>query len=451
MILFCLTVATEAAEDKEPVFLENPAMKVLHQQKKVYYMKQGIKAHKVIIQQTSTKKRNLLAQLEDINRRLKEQHDTIQELNKTIKGQEKLILQKENDIEKIQGEKEALRGHMLQRLSAYYRMGEIGMLNVMFSNANLGDFLNFNEYFHYIVRHDQQVIVDYRDKIVELSDARARLSEGRERLLASITQVKEQEGLLLSTKRDRNKLLTEVQNEKALYLQALVEIEDAANQLTATIENLKKEAQQEKEAKIAAAQEADAKLAAEKKAAAGKVPVLDDKAKKPVLQAKESIKIKPDSTPTVKYSLGGFPAQKGRLDPPAQGTVITYFGKNTRGKFGVTTFENGIDIKIPAGTKIKAIYPGIVVYAGVLRGYGKLMIIDHGDQYYSLISRVAELNKKEKDTVDKGEIIAIMSDESGLLNEGLHFEIRHGAKPINPLQWLNSAKLKLNGTRHNNS
>ena len=141
---------------------------------------------------------------------------------------------------------------------------------------------------------------------------------------------------------------------------------------------------------------------------------------------------------------------RGRLTPPVRGSVTTYFGKNSKGKFGITTYADGIDIKALSGTEIYAIFKGKVVYAGQLKGYGNLIIIDHGEQYYSLISRAAELYKKEGDIVTTGEVIGVMGDHGGLLGEGLHFEIRYGTEPENPLKWVNKRLLKINSTHARN-
>jgi septal ring factor EnvC (AmiA/AmiB activator) len=138
---------------------------------------------------------------------------------------------------------------------------------------------------------------------------------------------------------------------------------------------------------------------------------------------------------------------KGRLSPPVRGSITTYFGKYKQGKVGITTYADGIDIKTVAGSEIKAVYSGKVVYAGQLKGYGNLIIIDHDHQYYSLISRAAELYKKEADIVSTGEVIGIMTESGGLLGEGLHFEIRHGTNPQNPLNWLNKRLLKVSSSR----
>ena len=134
--------------------------------------------------------------------------------------------------------------------------------------------------------------------------------------------------------------------------------------------------------------------------------------------------------------LEGFPAMKGHLAPPVSGSVISRFGQKVEGKFGSATTENGIDIKVKNGEKIKAVYDGRIIHSGYLRGYGNLMIIDHGQQYFSLVSRAADFYKEEGSKVSTGEIIGITGEGDPLYGEGVHFEIRKGSVPEDPLLWL---------------
>ena len=195
-----------------------------------------------------------------------------------------------------------------------------------------------------------------------------------------------------------------MRTEKRLYQSALEEIQEAAERLNATIARLKKEALQERQ------QEAieEKKPAVEKK----KVPVYLP-----------------------------FEQQKGKLIPPLNGTVTKLFGKSATEKFGLTLQDNGITIVAKPGTAIKAIYHGSVVYVGELKGYGNLLIINHDQQYYSLVARADQYYKKKGDTVMTGEVIGISGESTGLLEDGLHFEIRHGTKPLNPLDWLRPGSL----------
>ncbi len=138
-----------------------------------------------------------------------------------------------------------------------------------------------------------------------------------------------------------------------------------------------------------------------------------------------------------------FASQKGKLPPPVEGTVTKAFGKSTTKKFGLTLQTNGITIAAPPGSAIKAIYYGRVVYVGELKGYGDILILDHGQQYYSLVARAEKYFKRKGDRVMPGEVIGVVGDETGLLENGLHFEIRKGTKPLDPLEWLRPGSLKI--------
>ncbi|MFA6500141.1 MAG: peptidoglycan DD-metalloendopeptidase family protein, partial [Desulfurivibrionaceae bacterium] len=256
----------------------------------------------------------------------------------------------------------------------------------------------------------QDVIGQYREKVETLEKTQISLHQEKQALVETIAKVKGQEEELASTREERMRLLQKVKTEKKLYQMALTELEGAADRLTNTLEQLKTEAAKARQ--------------------------------------KETRQKEPRSATTQKSRPAnlGFATQKGRLAPPAPGTVTTLFGKSVQEKFGITTFANGIDIKTAPGTEITAIYEGKVIYAKFLRGYGNLLIIDHGQQYLSLVSRAAKFFKEEGDTVARGEVVGIMSDQEGLLGEGLHFEIRHGTTPENPLQWVNNAKLTIKAT-----
>ncbi|MBU0729258.1 MAG: peptidoglycan DD-metalloendopeptidase family protein [Proteobacteria bacterium] len=391
-----------------PETIENLEVEILNQQKKVYRLNKGIQDHKSRIRDSRSEEINFLTELERLDANLKEEREKLAKYKKELDEQEKLIKIKQEELVEILTEKETIQTHVEKRLTAYYQLGSIGVMNVVFSSAKLPDLLTFNEYFRHLMLYDQEVIASYREKIKSLSETRDTLQEGIKQLMAVIKQIKQQEMQLAETRQERMVLLTRINTEKKLYQQALLEMEEASVNLTSTIDNLKKQASTEKQ----------------------KLQTLSELPKK--------------RPPGPSH---GFGAQKGRLDPPIPGTVTTYFGRNKKGKFGITTYANGIDIKSEAGNEITSIYSGKVVYAGHLRGYGNLMIIDHGQQYYSLTSRAAQFFKKENEHVATGEVIGIMGDQGGLLGEGLHFEIRHGSKPENPLHWVNNAKLKIKATR----
>ena len=402
----CLGQRLCLAADPPPV-----DAKIAEEQKKIQRLKKGIEDQKTRVQTTKKQESSLLTELERLNGHIQSEGDKLSRLKKDLSKHEELMAAKQDEAAQAKEAKEQAKRHVKKRLNAFYRMGDIGVMNVVFSASELPDLLAFREYFDALLKRDQDVIREYRQKVETLEKTQISLHQEKQALVETITKVKGQEEQLASTREERMRLLQKVKTEKKLYQMALEELEGAADRLTNTLEQLKTEAAKARQKEVR------------------------PKETRPTATTQKS---RPDNL--------GFAAQKGRLAPPAPGTVTTLFGKSVQEKFGIATFANGIDIKTAPGTEITAIYDGKVIYAKFLRGYGNLLIIDHGQQYLSLVSRAAKFYKDEGDTVTRGEVVGIMSDQEGLLGEGLHFEIRHGTTPENPLQWVNNAKLTIKAT-----
>lgn len=131
-----------------------------------------------------------------------------------------------------------------------------------------------------------------------------------------------------------------------------------------------------------------------------------------------------------------FARQKGRLSYPVKGKIISKFGTKRKGDYNAFTFQSGIDIKAERGTPVKNVFSGEVMFSQWLKGYGNLMIINHGNNYYTLYAHVEELYKKKGERVDTGEIIGTAGDTGSIKGPCLHFEVRHHGKPVDPLKWL---------------
>lgn len=123
---------------------------------------------------------------------------------------------------------------------------------------------------------------------------------------------------------------------------------------------------------------------------------------------------------------------QGRLPLPVVGKVVSSFGRQLDQQSGLYVFKKGIEIEASPRQAVKSVSPGKVVYSGELTGYGRVTIIDHGRQVYSLCARLSELQKKTGDYVALGDVIG-ESDASG---KPVYFEIRSRNVAVNPLQWV---------------
>ena len=365
-------------------------------------LQEGIIDHKIKILGSKKKEKTLLGELEKIEKELQDQKKLLASLRIKSEKQELLLADKQEYLRKVLTEKRAHQVYVKNRLAAYYRMGSAGLMNVLFSSESLPDLIEFKEYFSIMVQHDHAIIQQYLTQIRESNRAREEHAREKLRLMKLADELGEKEILLNNLRQEKNMLLKQVNTEQHLYEQAVTEIEDAVADLAATLQKIQ---------------------------TAAKVQPVET-------QYPSLIETEKKKLPQTDVTQEGFSGQKGSLDPPVMGTVITFFNQNIKGKFETSTISTGIDIRVKTGMNISAVFDGKVIHSGYLRGYGNLMIIDHGQQYFSLVSRAADFYKTEGTRVEKGEIIGLTGDGDPLYGEGVHFEIRKGSKPEDPLLWL---------------
>jgi len=141
---------------------------------------------------------------------------------------------------------------------------------------------------------------------------------------------------------------------------------------------------------------------------------------------------KNEALPSVTFDGDSFESLKGRLHLPVRGNIANRFGA-AREDNGISW--KGLFIKASEGEEVKAVATGHVVFADWLRGFGNLLIVDHGGGYMSLYGNNQTLLKKTGDDVKAGDAIAAVGNSGGNPESGLYFELRHQSKPFDPLAW----------------
>ncbi|MBW2470705.1 MAG: peptidoglycan DD-metalloendopeptidase family protein [Deltaproteobacteria bacterium] len=387
---------------------------IIEKNTRIRKLQEGIIDHKIKILGSRKKEKTLLGELEKIENELQVQKNMLITLRQESERQELLLSDKQEYLSQVLAAKRKHQVIVKKRLAAYYRMGSVGLMNVVFSTESLPELLDFKEYFNRMVQHDHAIIQKYLSELKESNRAREEHAREKLRLMKLADDVREKEEQLTRIRQEKNLLLKRVNTEQQLYEQAVSEIEEAVADLAVTLQKIQTAAQsQTVSAKSAGKTETD----------------------------KNSLTTEPSTAQE------GFVAQKGLLNPPVMGTVISLFGQQMKGKFDSATIINGIDIRVSKDVEIKAVFEGRIIHAGYLRGYGNLMIIDHGEQYFSLISRAADFYKKEGSRVLTGEVIGLTGEGDPLYGEGLHFEIRRGANPEDPLLWLKKKALPIEAVK----
>ena len=140
-----------------------------------------------------------------------------------------------------------------------------------------------------------------------------------------------------------------------------------------------------------------------------------------------------DTVPDASVVSGDFAQQRGHLRLPVRGSLVARYG-TPRGEGGASW--KGLFIKTDARAEVRAVAAGRVVFADYLRGFGNLLIVDHGDQYLSIYGNNETLLKHAGDAVKAGDVVSLTGNSSGDDQTGLYFELRFRGKPFDPMGWV---------------
>lgn len=272
------------------------------------------------------------------------------------------------------------------------------------------------------------------NKTLERKKALAADAKERQDELASVEAEQQKRHAELQKQREERKTLyAQISDKVRAQRQEIGNLQQDEKRLSNLIERLSKllaaqaaKAAEQAKAAEAARQKEKARLAAEEKSA--RSPTQSKTApieKTPPPTAETVNRLEPVA------SDGSFARQRGNLRLPVRGTVAGRFGAAREG--GGTW--RGLFIKAGTGSEVKAIASGRVVFADWMRGFGNLLIVDHGDAYLSIYGNNESLLKQVGQTVRGGETIAHVGNSGGNPESGLYFELRHQGQPIDPMKW----------------
>lgn len=154
---------------------------------------------------------------------------------------------------------------------------------------------------------------------------------------------------------------------------------------------------------------------------------------KPTRSNKPTSTARNERTPDPAQAGGAFASLRGKLSLPVRGDIANRFG--TRRPEGGTTWK-GLFIRASEGTEVQAVAAGEVVYADWLRGFGNLLIVDHGDEFLSVYGNNQSLLKETGQPVAPGEVVATVGNTGGNPESGLYFELRHQGQAFDPIRWV---------------
>ncbi|MFQ5960345.1 MAG: murein hydrolase activator EnvC family protein [Candidatus Methylomirabilales bacterium] len=338
-------------------------------------------------QETAAKEAEVQATLKKIRQKLRQKTQELKTLEARLKDDGRAIRTKQREIKRTDRQTQAITERWARRLRALYKQGQFGIYRLLFSADSLTDMARRMKYLRTIAAHDRALSARYTTSLAALKEKQASLKARRTTRAKNRKRLQSTQAAIADEKWRQRILLARLREEKEGYLTAIREMEEVSARLQKLIKKLTREA-------------------------------------------------KTRAKPSLALPKGPFTARKGKLPWPTKGKVAFPFGRQENPKFKVVTFNKGIGIRAPLGQKIQVVYDGTILYAGWFRGYGKLVIVDHGQGFYSLYAHASDLLVHVGDVVRAGQAIGRVGETGSLEGPQLYFELRYRGEPQDPLAWL---------------
>jgi murein hydrolase activator len=389
----------------------NQRLKEEHQELK--QLKEQIKGYKDRVEHTKRRERNVVQALEESDRLLQQKRRELQSHERNLKLQTERHTALVKEMEELTQQLHAREGYLHTRLRALYKQGRVAYLPFLLSASDITDFFKRIRFTVKLVEHDADLLQQHRADFEALERTRRSVKARTEQLQKARVQVTAKKEEIEQERLKKNTLLTKIREEQGTYETAMQELGESSKRLMALIAKL------EQQRKRALAQEARERRQRQQQARATPTPGT----------------LPP---PVERYFDGDskFAKLRGELAWPVSGTLVATYGKIKHPTFNTYTFNKGIGISASPGSDFRVIEAGQVLYADWFKGYGNLLIVDHGDGYYSLYAHASELLVQVGARVKRNQVVGRTGEGGSLNGPALYFEIRHQGKPENPLEWL---------------
>lgn len=347
-------------------------------------IRREIEAHRAQSQKLGSQEKQVLKKLSGIDKDI----DLSKRYLKKLSEQEDTIDRRIGDLRVMIGGREIVLSQQEEALGArlrqMYKRDPKFTWEVFLGARSLDDAITRYQFMKLIAAQDASLIGEFRESKRSLELEHVRLAESLQEVSELRESRQDEAAQLERAKKQRQTMLAGIRSEKSKHAKAIEDLEAAQAELQALIDDI---------------------------IARGTSPK--------------------DLPPT-----GEFAAMKGRLPWPVPGKIIRGFGRHTHPKYGTVTMNNGIDIQAPAGAPIVAVAAGVVEFVDWIDAFGKCVILNHGGGFYTLYAHVAATMVSQGQKVGRGQAIAEVGNTGSLEGYVCHFEVRHGRRALNPMEWV---------------
>jgi septal ring factor EnvC (AmiA/AmiB activator) len=360
--------------------------KIDKERKTLEQLKGKIQEQRRKADETDKKRESILQAIQTLDERHMRYRQTHQEISRKLRKKDQEIEAIGTQLARLQAGVQERQEAILARVRVQYMEGRFGYWKSLLASNSYGDFQRRLQYLSAVSEKDYRLLETFKEDMGRMQEAERQREEARVGILVYKRSTEKHLKDIRAVKKEKKTYLTKLTHEKESYERALQELERSASR----IDNLLRE------------------LETRRKAAA----------------------VRPPAGTAVPRGV------KGSLPWPADGSVISFFGKQKHPTFNTYVQRRGIEIQTAEGSAIHAVMSGTVVYADWLKGYGLVIILDHANGYFSLYAHASKILTSVGTQVESGQSIGETGD-TGMTGEStLYFELREGAEPVDPLQWL---------------
>ncbi len=349
-------------------------------------LRREIEDYRRKVQNEQKKEGQLLDHLAKLDREIDLNYELIAELKKEEKQKLRVVDRIGDELRTKLGELERLQQIYKKRMISFYKFGRIKDIELLLSAKSFNQTLAWFKYIKLITQNDRR---NYRNLLRKKEKIEAKKSSLKRELIAKrrIIDEKETESEKIKiSSEQRNKLLAKVQQNKKIYLNKLQQYQSSAKEI--------------------------------------KRLIVEQERKRLTLENQGIIE------PT------DFPKLKRNMIWPAEGYVISHFGRHKHPKWKTITENIGIDIKAKFGQDVRAVANGIVTAITWQRGRGNIVIINHLGGYFSVYTHLSQIIVQIDQKIQIGQVIGNVGDTGSLQGPMLHFEIWKGNRALDPEKWL---------------
>ena len=362
----------------------------------------------------------------------KEAADELRQSEQAISSGMRQLRQLEGERQRTQGELQTLtqqsdalsarirqqQAQLAQSLKAAYQRGQGDALKLMLNGADPNQTARDLRYLAYLSRAQHELIEALRVDLAQLAVLQQTTAQKTAELKQLQASREAEQQKLLGDKQAREQVLQKLSVKIQQQRREISTLKRDERSLTQLIERLNR---------------VMAEQAAREAARAAQQAKKPQKTEKGVAPAPRRAVGVNTETPVAFRSDKPFSQLKGSLRLPVAGELMNRFGAPREG--GGVSWK-GVFIRATQGATVKSIAAGQVVFSEWLRGFGNLIIVDHGEGYMSLYSNNESLYKQVGERVQPGDAIAAVGNSGGQPDSGLYFEMRHQSRPVNPLLWV---------------